>query len=92
VEEAVAGTVELKPAYPNPSHGVTCIPVTLPEETQGELVMEDAMGRRIAVIHSGWMPAGDKNYFIQTQGLASGMYVLNLRVGDVHHVQRLMIR
>jgi agmatine deiminase len=91
-EESMAGTVEMRAAYPNPSHGITCIPVSLPEGMEGELVLNDAMGRRIAVIHAGWMPAGDKNYFINTQGFAAGMYVLSLRAGDVQRVQRLMVR
>lgn len=82
----------LKPAFPNPSKGITCIPVTIGQPTEGELTLEDMMGRRVATIYSGTMEAGTKNYFIETQGTSAGAYLLVLRAGDTRCVQRLMVR
>lgn len=89
---AVQGIVELKTPYPNPSKGITCIPVSLSEAQQGELLLCDILGRPILPVASGWMPQGSSNYFLDTQGMAAGMYMLTLKASDQQVAQRLMVR
>jgi agmatine deiminase len=84
--------VQMLPAFPNPSKGITCIPVILATPQRGELVLNDLLGRRIAVIEQGEMPAGEKNYFLNAADLPSGIYTLELRVGGQHIVQRWMVK
>lgn len=89
---ATAAVTFLKPVYPNPGKGITCIPVQIGEEGFGELTLCDMLGRPVAVIANGWLPAGEKNFFIDTQNFASGVYSLTLRAGGRQLMQRLLVR
>jgi agmatine deiminase len=81
-----------KPAYPNPSHGITCIPVSLSSATTGQLLLTDMLGRTVQVIHSGSFAAGERNYFIDSTTLPAGAYHLVLQIETGRAVQSLMIR
>jgi agmatine deiminase len=83
---------EFKPAYPNPSHGITCIPVSLPTSTTGQLLLTDMLGRTVQVIHNGSFTAGERNYFIDSSALPAGAYHLILHTETGRAVQSLMIR
>lgn len=79
-------------AYPNPSHGLTCIPLTMPEAAQGELLLTDMTGRTVQVIHSGSFVQGERNYFTDTAALAPGAYQLVLLTDKGRSAQSLMVR
>ncbi|MGL5889147.1 MAG: agmatine deiminase family protein [Bacteroidia bacterium] len=83
---------EFKPAYPNPSHGITCIPVSLSAPTTGQLLLTDMLGRTVQVIHTGSFAAGERNYFIDSTTLPAGAYHLVLQTETGRAVQPLMIR
>ncbi len=91
VNSADAQAVSFKPAYPNPSHGITCIPVTLGKMQKGSLRVTDMLGKELGVIFDGEMPAGDKNYFINTLGMEAGVYHLVLQTESGRTVQQLMV-
>lgn len=80
------------PAYPNPSHGLTCIPLSMPSADQGRLVMVDMTGREVMVVHEGTFAQGEKNYFLNSEGVAPGAYQLVLTTGNYQLSQSLMIR
>lgn len=82
------------PVYPNPSHGITCIPVNTPEPESGRLYLADLRGREIQLIHEGQFPAGQKNYFIDSIALdlPAGVYTLVLQTGSGRSVQKLLVR
>jgi agmatine deiminase len=92
VESSLPLNSALHSVYPNPGKGITCIPVTIGEEGFGNIQLNDMMGRNIAQIANEWMPAGDKNYFVDTQNFAPGVYLLVLQLGDRRLVERLMVR
>ncbi len=81
-----------QPAYPNPSHGITCIPVSFSSATTGQLLLTDMLGRTVQVIHSGSFAAGERNYFIDSTTLPAGAYHLILQTETGRAVQSLMIR
>jgi agmatine/peptidylarginine deiminase len=85
-------TSNWQPAYPNPSHGLTCIPVSMNETQQGTLTVIDAMGRLVEVVHSGSIPAGVTNYFINTSSWAVGIYSIVLSTDTQRMVQKLAVR
>jgi agmatine/peptidylarginine deiminase len=91
---AVAPTAapEFKPAYPNPSHGITCIPVNMPEAGSGQLIMTDMTGRVVQVIHTGSFAQGERNYFVDTAAMSPGAYHLVLQTEKGRTVQPLMVR
>lgn len=79
-------------AYPNPSKGITCVPVKSTENTTGKLFLSDMLGKEISIIHSGNFPKGEKNYFINTSGFAAGCYLLILQTAKGNSVQKLMVK
>ena len=80
-----------QPAYPNPSRGITCIPVETAAPVQGRLVLRDMLGRQIQVIGQGEF-YGRKNHFINTENLAAGVYLIELQTGKQVFRQKLMVK
>lgn len=81
-----------QPAFPNPSHGITCIPVNMPVEADGRLVLIDMTGREVMVVHNGPFAAGERNYFLDSSELAAGAYSLVLQTTHGMTSQKLMVR
>ncbi len=79
-------------AYPNPSHGITCIPLKIQESMNGRLFLTDILGKEITTIYSGNFQKGEKNYFINTAALNAGTYLLILQTDKNSSVQKLMIK
>jgi len=73
---------ELMPAYPNPFNPSTQIGFTV--ETQDlasphvRLAIFDILGREVAVLVDGAMPAGSHSVTFDASGLASGVYLVRL--------------
>jgi agmatine/peptidylarginine deiminase len=80
------------PAFPNPSHGLTCIPLNMPTADQGTLELIDMTGRTVLMIHQGTFAAGVKNYFLNSEGVAPGAYQIVLRTDNYQLSQPLMVR
>jgi agmatine/peptidylarginine deiminase len=82
----------LKPIYPNPSKGITCIPLSLSNAAKGKIALYDMLGHELAVIFEGEMAAGEKNYFINTRDIASGVYMVVVQTEEGRMTQRLLVR
>lgn len=84
----------MKPVYPNPSHGITCIPVTLGHNTKGSIKLYDMLGNLVTVIHDGEMFAGEKNYFLNSLNLniEAGAYLIVAETQEEKITQKLMVR
>jgi agmatine deiminase len=89
---AYQSTTNWQPAYPNPSHGLTCIPLSMNKTQQVNLTVIDAMGRVVEVVHAGMIPAGATNYFINTSSWAEGLYSIVLSTDTQRMVQKLAVR
>jgi agmatine/peptidylarginine deiminase len=81
-----------KPAFPNPSHGITCIPVMSEKNAKGTIKLVDMLGNTVITIHDGNMQAGEKNYFVNTAGISKGAYLLVIETEDKRSTQKLMIK
>lgn len=80
------------PAYPNPSHGLTCIPLNMPASEKGKLTLVDMTGREIVVIHEGVFTQGERNYFLNSENVAAGAYQVVLSTYSYQLSQTLMVR
>jgi hypothetical protein len=79
-------------AFPNPSHGLTCVPLNMPVQEQGRMVLIDMTGREVMVVHEGTFVQGEKNYFLNTETLEAGAYQLVLTTDNYRLAQPLMVR
>lgn len=82
----------MKPAYPNPSHGITCIPLSFDRNTSGTIKLYDLLGNLVLEIYNGQFFEGEKNYFFNSEGMASGAYILSLETPEKRLTQKLMIK
>jgi agmatine/peptidylarginine deiminase len=69
---------ELKSIYPNPSRGITCIPLQLKIGGTITASLTDISGRDLATIYNGYKAAGEQNIFVDTSTLSSGVYILSV--------------
>lgn len=69
---------ELFANYPNPFNPSTNIRFSLPASSILHLAVYDILGREIAILTNGMMPAGQHSVTFDAAGLSSGMYVYRL--------------
>lgn len=84
--------VEFKPAFPNPSHGITCIPLSFSKTIKGSLKLLDLLGHEVLVIYSGDFQPGDKNFFIDGSSISQGAYIISLETSEGQFTQKLMVQ
>lgn len=92
INEHADFSVAMKPAYPNPSHGITCIPVSFNKNTKGTIKLLDLIGKEVVLIYEGEMLAGEKNYFINGLNLIPGAYLISVETNEGSVTQKLMVR
>jgi hypothetical protein len=84
VQESVVRPLSshLTAVWPNPFNPSTTISFELLEAGDVDLQVYDLMGREVATLVSGAMPAGSHSCVFGASHLASGMYVTRLSVND----------
>ncbi len=87
----VAAAFVLGQNYPNPFNPQTTIQVTLPEATPVKLVVYDVMGRHVASLVDGALPAGQHEVQWVADGLPTGVYFYRLTAGAFTQVRRMML-
>jgi agmatine/peptidylarginine deiminase len=86
------GNTELLPAFPNPASAITCIPVESKKRINASIELTDILGKNIATIFQGELPAGESKYFIDAATLDSGVYFITLKSGNANLVQSLVVK
>jgi agmatine/peptidylarginine deiminase len=80
-------------AYPNPASAITSIPMELHSGTSGSLVVYNALGAQVDVLHQGHFPAGRSNYFLHANRLAVGPYLIVFQTDEGEQwSQHLMVK
>ncbi|MES2592612.1 MAG: agmatine deiminase family protein [Bacteroidota bacterium] len=92
IKNASASVFTMKPAFPNPSHGITCIPVVFDKATEGTVTLFDMIGNKVALIYEGSMFPGEKNFFINTIDINAGAYLITVETTAGRISQKLMIK
>lgn len=81
VERPAAGTTfALHQNYPNPFNPTTTLSYTLSVRGSVTLTVHDLLGREVARLVDGEMPAGAHTRMFDASGLTSGTYLLALRM------------
>lgn len=80
------------PLYPNPSHGITCIPFSNERQLTGKLYVTDVTGKVVEVIHQGDFKSGTTNYFINTLNWSAGVYSVVAQTNEGTTTQRLLVK
>lgn len=85
---ADTGGLALGQAVPNPSRGTVSIPISVARTQAVEVAVFDALGRRVAVLHSGVLPAGAV-HTVQVQDVPPGVYIVRASTAETTVTQRI---
>jgi agmatine/peptidylarginine deiminase len=91
IESSSTANFSLGNAFPNPSHGITCIPVSTAHNSPIKLTLKNILGEEIFSIYEG-MNHGEKKYFMNTSSIATGVYVLELKTETEIFSQKIIVR
>lgn len=83
---------ELLDIYPNPSRGITCIPLNLYNSQNIKVILNDAAGKFVDVIFEGFKSSGKHNLFTDTSFLAPGIYHVTVQTGQQTYHSRIAVR
>lgn len=86
--------VELAQNYPNPFNPSTVIGFRLSGAHMGmpvRLAIYDVLGRQVAVLIDGAMPAGTHQITFNGEGLSSGVYLVRLVAGSEVRTMRMLL-
>lgn len=82
---------QLEQNYPNPFNPETAIRFMLDAGRQTRLAVYDVLGREVAVLVDGMMPAGQHSVTFDGSGLSSGVYMYVLEVGGLRASKRMTL-
>lgn len=77
--------------YPNPAVGRARLALTLARPAEVTVEAYDLLGRRWLREALGPLPPGTAHHDLDLSGLASGVYVVNVRAGDADLVSRQLV-
>lgn len=77
--------------YPNPFNPSTQIRFSLPSSHVTRLTVYDILGREIAVLVDGVMPAGSQSVTFDATNITSGVYLYKLEAGGMTQVRRMVV-
>lgn len=78
--------------FPNPSHGITCIPFHTDRKLNGNMYVTDMNGKIIHEIFKGDFKMGDSKFFINTETWTAGMYMVVANTNEGSISQKLMVK
>ncbi len=77
--------------YPNPFNPSTNVDFSLPETAAVTLKVFDASGRLMGTVVDQTMPAGFHTVLLDASGLATGVYLYELRAGDFTATRKMVV-
>ena len=78
--------------YPNPFNPSTVISYDLPRASEVSLRIYDLLGREVATLVHGMVPAGAHHISWRAAGLASGVYFCRFAAGSYAEVKKLVLQ
>jgi hypothetical protein len=81
----------LKQNYPNPFNPSTNIEYNLPARSNVIVKVYNVLGREVATLVNGEMPAGNHKIVFNASDLASGIYLYKIQAGNFMAVKKLML-
>ena len=90
-EPAVIDAYVLAQNYPNPFNAETHIEFTIEKPGEVQLVVYDASGQLVQVLHAGQLASGEYRYHFRGDDLASGIYFYSLQANDFRATKSMIL-
>jgi hypothetical protein len=90
-EAALPAEFALEQNYPNPFNPSTVIAFQLPETSSVTLKVYDVLGRPVASLVSGTLPAGRHEVSFDASRLSTGVYIYRLQAGSFVTSRQMML-
>ncbi len=84
-------TFSLSQNYPNPFNPVTQIKYSVPEDTYISLKVFNMLGQEVATLFEGLQKTGNFTASFNGSGLASGLYIYQLKANDFVATKKLLL-
>ena len=91
VQSELPEHIALKQNYPNPFNPSTNIPFELNKSTSVTLTIYNMLGQKVTTLANEVFPAGAHTLQWDASSMASGMYIYQLKAGDVVQTRKLML-
>ena len=78
-------------AFPNPTAGLTCIPVFTPDGLSINLEVLDVTGRLVKQIYQGEISSGEARFYLHPGDLQSGIYLIRVQTRFGDRIQKLIV-
>jgi agmatine/peptidylarginine deiminase len=91
IEENLGGVFSAG-LFPNPSHGITCIPFHTDRALSGKIYVTDLNGKIVHDIYQGDFKMGDSKFFINTETWSAGVYMVVASTNEGTMSQKLVVR
>lgn len=78
--------------YPNPANQTAQLSYYLPAENDVRITLHDAVGKQVQEVFNGGKSIGQHTDTIDRQNLPSGMYLVNMQIGERTYTQRLILQ
>lgn len=85
------GSFSLSQNYPNPFNPETVIRYALPAAGYAKGVVYDILGREVATLLNGEVPAGEHELKFDATGLPSGVYIFRLEAGKYSSAIKMVV-
>ena len=82
----------LEAVFPNPCQSSGIVSISLDRESQAVLELHTLLGSRVSTIFDGTLQAGRQTIRLDRGRLASGVYMLRFRAGDVTKTSLLLLQ
>ncbi len=83
--------ITLEQNYPNPFNPTTQLRYSIPEQSQVQLIIYDAVGKEVAVLVDKLKSSGTYDVTFDASHLSSGVYLYQLQAGDYVKTKRLVL-
>jgi len=85
--------IKMLPVYPNPSKGITCIPIENNySDMYCEIALFDILSKKTFIIYKGKINKGKTNYFLNASKLSQGVYILKFISDYYVETQKFLVK
>ncbi len=83
---------EILSPFPNPSKGITCLPLTTTHTEKIVIDCVNVLGEKMQSIYEGETSIGDNRFFINTENFSAGVYFIRYKIGEAETTKRIVVK